>query len=71
MTFFKFIGQNTVVVLCFHLLDVEYFKWNFITDNLAFFGAEKLIIIIIMKIIWCCLGVAIVNRVKILKKVFN
>lgn len=71
LTFFKFIGQNTVVVLCFHLLDVEYFKWNFITDNLAFFGAEKLIIIIILKIIWCCLGVAIVNRVKILKKVFN
>lgn len=59
----SFLGKNSLIILCVHLIELKMFPWSRISITLL----QKYI----YKIILISLLVAIINRIKILKRVFT
>lgn len=66
----SFFGKNSMTILCFHLIELDFFPW---TAYVKFFSCEKLnyLFIIIFKLIYAAVVVTIVRRFKFLKRIFG
>ena len=64
---FSFFGKNSMTILCFHLIELDFFPWTLYVD---FFSSEKLnyFFVIIFKLIYAIIVVNIVQRIKFLKR---
>lgn len=68
-----FYGQNSLIVLCFHALEINIIRWPWcykIAEVLGIGELGALVIIFISRTIFCTLGVFIVNKSKCLRKIF-
>lgn len=71
-----FFGRNSLIILCFHTIELKLIPWDSI--KLVFSGITGLnvesigiiIIIIILKILWCLVWTCVVLRVPFLKRIF-
>ncbi len=68
----KHFGKYSMVVLSFHLIELNCFPWNKII-NLDFIGLSVInrLLVFCAKIIWCCLGIELARRIKVLKWIYS
>ena len=72
----SWLGKNSLVVLCFHLLEL---KWIPLGETVSFYlelaGVENKLIcgifIYIAKILWACCAVLLVKRITLLRHIFG
>lgn len=67
--FLNFLGRNSIVVLTFHLIETKIIPWRFMYRFVQI-PIIAFLLIYILKIIWATMWIIIVNKIKILKKVF-
>lgn len=70
----SFYGRNSLVVLCFHLLDLEMFPWSRLQKLFLGAGGSHLLFLVVeltIKLLISALAVLIVKRVRILQKIFT
>lgn len=67
---FSFFGKNSMTILCFHLVELDFFPW---TAYVNFFSSEELnyLLILIFKLIYAAVVVTIVRRINFLKRIFE
>lgn len=59
--FLAFVGQNTEVVLCFHLFEMKILPWHIFYDlEIPYVN----ILVILCKILWACMGIVIIDTIK-------
>lgn len=67
--YLSFYGHSTIIILSFHLMELELFPWtsflSMIPNHIVGILAE-----FCLKVFWSVLGVYIVNKVKILKRIY-
>lgn len=67
-----FYGKNSIIVLCFHLIELDTFRWNLLTDSLGITGTRNgTIVLLIGRILWATLSVIVVNKIPIIKNIFT
>lgn len=64
-----YIGENSLLFLCFHLIELEFMPWHVLT-TLPVPSILMKIVIFLLKICWGILGVYMMNRYAFLKKIF-
>lgn len=67
---FKWYGKNSIIVLAFHIIELDLFPWNILIAQLDdFFSAHfiTILLVILIKIIWVSLGIVIINNCRYLK----
>ncbi len=66
--FLSYLGRNTLVILCFHLIELDYIKWeNIISFNNLYINC---IIIYILKILWALFFIKLVDKT-FLKRIYK
>lgn len=68
-----FYGKNSLVILCFHLLELEMFPWKWLRNSLLEIGLSNWTIIIVrfgLKMCIATLAIIIVNKFCFLKNIF-
>lgn len=68
--FLKTFGQHSVVVLCFHLIEMNFVPWTIIYEMIHFHYVG-ILLIIVGKVLWSCGAIWIVKRTKLLGYVFR
>lgn len=68
-SFLRFFGENSIVVLTFHLIETKIIPWRFMY-NFVSIPIIAFLLIYVLKIIWATIWIIIVNRIQILKAVF-
>ena len=65
----RWIGENTMIVMCFHLLELDFLPWSWLSGFMPswLFLAVK----IVGRCLFVSLCVMIVNRIDVLKKIFR
>ncbi len=68
--FVSFYGQNTIVILSFHLMELELFPW---TSFLSIFPNRILgrLVQIFLKVVWSVFGIYIVKKFTILRSIYS
>lgn len=71
-----FYGKNSLIVLSFHLIELDMGPWGRIYDLLNSFGIPRAsvlctLIILAFKIAWATFGILLVKHVKILSKIYG
>ncbi len=72
--FLVWFGRNSLIVLCFHLMELNLFPWGGVKSFIHSLGVPSpliLIIIYIAKIIFVCIAVILVHNIKVLRYVFS
>ena len=67
---FEWYGKNSLIVLAFHIIELNLFPWNLLIDymdNLWVIHKLSMVLIILIKIVWASLGILMVNNCKYLK----
>lgn len=68
----KYFGKYSMVVLSFHLIELNCFPWDRIIHfDIAGLSWLSRILIFCVKIIWCCIGIELAKRIKFLKWVYS
>ncbi len=70
----KFYGQNTLVFMCFHLIELNMLPWSYVytfLNNYGIYGYACTCIVIIIKIIWSTFWIGVVNNVSFLRGIFS
>ena len=68
----KYFGEYSMVVLSFHLIELNCFPWSkLIHFDMAELSWLSRILIFGAKIIWCCIGIELAKRIKLLKWVYS
>lgn len=62
-------GKDSLIVLCFHLVELNTFPWYIISNNLGYISAT--IIIFCMKVLWSVWCVFVVKYIPVLNVIFN
>lgn len=75
-TFLAWFGKNSLIVLCFHLIEMVALPFQSVIDyGLSIVGINifglSLILTFIAKVLWCSLAIWIVNKSRVLRWVFN
>ena len=66
-------GKNSLVVLSFHIIELDLIPAAIILQKLKSFGISaflSMLILIIIKIIWVSMGIVIVHHISFLKRIF-
>ena len=66
-------GKNSLVVLAFHIIELDLIPAAIILQKLKSFGISaflSMLILIIIKIIWASMGIVIVHHIPFLKRIF-
>jgi fucose 4-O-acetylase-like acetyltransferase len=66
----KIIGENTLIILCFHLIELNIFPWHMIKLIIHNSYISKFMIVF-LKILWLTLTTVCVYKIPILSKVFS
>lgn len=67
------VGQNTLVVLCFHLIELNMFPWAKVISLAMKYGIDRsksVLIILALRFVWAIFGILLVKKVPILRKIF-
>ncbi|MBN1294324.1 MAG: acyltransferase family protein [Candidatus Latescibacteria bacterium] len=70
---FSYIGRNTLIILCFHLIELNVFPWKLIRGYLSGFDLSAtgmFWMVMGIKFLWAFSAVLIVNHIKILRQIF-
>ena len=75
-TFLACFGKNSLIVLCFHLIEMTAIPFQSVVDfGLSIVGIDvfglSVILTVFIKVLWCCLAIWIVNKSVLLRWVFN
>lgn len=75
-TFLAWFGKNSLIVLCFHLIEMAAVPFLSVIDfGLSLVGIDVFSLSIILtfaaKVLWCCFAILLVNKSRILRWVFN
>ena len=72
---FRFIGRHSLIILCFHTIEMNIIPigdWNLkLATLLSFNGLFAVLLLIVLKIVFCVLGAAAVSGVKKLLKKYR
>ena len=69
-----FYGRNTLIFLCFHLIELNMFPWYRVVeylDNRGIDGGMSTIIVCLAKVAWVTFWILFVKRIPIMRKVFS
>ncbi len=69
-----FHGENSLIILCFHLMEMGYFPWYKIYETLSYFQLSLPVFHMIVwtgKVLFCTLCVWCVYKSKALRKIFG
>nr|WP_197029666.1 acyltransferase family protein [Clostridium sp. 12(A)] len=66
-----FMGRNSLIILCFHLIELNTFRWDIIGNYLESDGIASFYVILIMKILWAISGIYLVRYANYLVKKIN
>lgn len=69
-----FYGQNTLIILCFHGLEINVYRWGWfytLGEQLGLHAIGCQLLVCIVRILFCTLCVLIVNHTKYVKKIFS
>lgn len=70
----SFYGRNSLIVLCFHTVELDLFQWSTVTDylqtNAMFTVNGSIMVVFVLKVIWCTVMIFAVNHIPILKGIF-
>lgn len=72
--FLVWYGRNSLIVLCFHLMELFLFQRKIVRSFIAQFGTLSPLVLVIVyaaEIIWTCAGVVAAHKVKALRYVFT
>ena len=75
-TFLAWFGKNSLIVLCFHLIEMAAMPFKSVIDfglsimRIDIFGLSETITFIV-KVLWCCFAILAVYKSKMLRWVFN
>lgn len=61
-------GKNSLIVLCFHLVELNTFPWSTINENFSY--PIGLVIVFICKVIWSIVMIYVVHKISILRNVY-
>lgn len=68
----SFYGENSLIILCFHLIELNTFNWGLIYAFWSDIGLPFAnIAILTLKFIWVTLGVVLVHKILILSNIFS
>ena len=70
----SFYGKNTLVILCFHLIELEMFPWGYLKNVLTESGVTKWIIPVVnfvIKMLVATLAVLMSRKIEFLRKIFS
>lgn len=75
-TFLAWFGKNSLIVLCFHLIEMAALPFQSVIDlGLSIVGIDGFglseILTFIIKVLWCCLAIWIVNKSILFRWAFN
>lgn len=65
---FIFIGGNSLIILCFHLIEQNTFRWDIIGAFIEKSGLSTFYVILLLKILWAISGVYLVRLANCLIK---
>lgn len=69
-----FYGKNSLIVLCFHLIELNMFPWGMVYEYIISHGmndTEYFVIQIVGKIIWATAWIMIIRRFSVTRKIFS
>lgn len=69
--FLSFFGRNSMIVLSFHLMELNEIPWNSIFVDNAPNAVIGNVIVFIARICWCLFGIYIVNKIYFCRKIFS
>lgn len=64
---FLFLGQNSLIVLCFHLLEINAIPWNRVYlyfDTLSIMKIRQYIVVFILRVLFVIMGTMLIIKVK-------
>lgn len=74
----QWFGKNSIIVLAFHIIELDLFPWQLLIDRFSLFGHDLnhlsvigLTIIIMMKIFWVILGIILINHFPFMKRIYK
>lgn len=74
----QWFGKNSIIVLAFHIIELDLFPWQLLIDRFGIFGQDLnhlsglgLTIIIIMKLLWVILGISFINHIPFMKRIYK
>lgn len=68
----NFYGKNTLMILCFHLIDLDTFPWEVMTNSLHITGTRSgSLLVLAGRIVWVTIAVLLANKIPIIKNVFS
>ncbi len=75
-TFLAWFGKNSLIVLCFHEIEMVGLPFQDVVDfGLSIMGISSqllsVILVFVAKTLWCCASIVIVYKIKLLSRVFN
>lgn len=75
-TFLAWFGKNSLIVLCFHLIEMTAVPFLSIIDfGLSLVGIDvfdlSIILTVVAKVLWCCFSIGFVHRSKMLRCIFT
>lgn len=68
---FSFIGRNSLIILCFHMVEQNTFRWDIIRALFEKIGISAFFIILLLKILWAISGIYLVRFANYLIKRFD
>lgn len=71
---FSFLGQNSLIILFFHALEINVCHWTMISNFGKYIGFSPLLcrmLVCFVRILFCVTCVYIINHTKYLKKIFS
>lgn len=66
-----FIGRNSLIILCFHLVELNTFRWDIIGNFLESNGIAAFYVILTFKFLWAIIGIYVVQFGNCLVKKIN
>lgn len=62
-------GKDSLIVLCFHLIELNTFPWYLISDRFSYFLSTLLIVA--LKICWSILAIILIKYIPVFNTVFG
>ena len=64
-------GKNSLIVLSFHLIELNTFPWKDIMKIVGLVGGSALIATFILKMIWCIIGIYCVRKISFFSRIYS
>lgn len=68
--FLSFLGKNTLIILCFHLIELDFIPWINYAIGITKNSVLQYICIYIMKMIWALIAILLVHKIKFLRQIY-